>query len=70
MSKAIAPILARTAVDEIETQHDAVLRLVRIVGSESGHRETDALSSLYDLLENPRLGVVSKACHGEPHERE
>lgn len=65
MSKSLATLLARTAVDQIETQHGAVERLVQAAAGEPGEGTNLARTALYGLLTSPRLGVVSKACHGE-----
>lgn len=71
MRKELAPLLARTAIDEVETQHDAVGRLVKVFaeardGSAAQDVVDDSRTALYGLLASPRLAVVSKACHGEP----
>lgn len=79
MKKEFSSLLTRTAIDEIETQHDAVARLVKIleatVGAASDRNGINEASSdtnvlearrvIYDLLFSPRLAVVSKACQGE-----
>lgn len=72
MRKELAPLLARTAVDEVETQHDAVSRLVKVFAEareEPAAQDVvdDSRTALYGLLASPRLAVVSKACHGEPY---
>lgn len=73
MSKALGPLLARAAIDETETQHDAVGRLVQLLlfekksGPKSSAEDAaiiDARNALFGLLESSRPGVVSKACHG------
>lgn len=67
MKKDLGPLLARASVDEIETQHDAVGRLVKILAEARDPDDgvEDARTALYDLLTSPRLAVVSKACRGE-----
>ena len=73
MKNELGPLLARASVEEIETQHDAVGRLVKILAEASdadgstpaATQVEDARSALYELLSSPRLAVVSKACHGE-----
>lgn len=67
MKKYPGPLLARVSVNEIETQHDAVGRLVKILAEarDTDDGVADACTALFDLLASPRLAVVSKACHGE-----
>lgn len=70
MRKDLAPLLARMVVDEVETQHDAVGRLVKVFaeatdGSAAQDVVDDSRTALYGLLGSPRLAVVSKACHGK-----
>ena len=72
MKKNIGPLLARALINEIETQHDAVGRLVKILAEArdaddptAAAEVADARTALFDLLASPRLAVVSKACHGE-----
>ena len=69
MKDEIAPLLARTALDEVETQHNAVGKLVNILQGKSTGRDkdaslADARDALYGLLASPRPGVASKACQG------
>lgn len=72
MSKALAPFLARASVDQTETQHDAVGRVVQFIFEKhDGTSEADAAAlaegrnALYMMLGSSHLAVVSKACRGK-----
>lgn len=76
MSKALAPLLTRAAVDEIEIQHDAVGRVVQFLFEKSKSNGTttrgvdeaavaEGRNALYGMLRSSQPAVVSKACRGE-----
>lgn len=69
MKKELSVLLARAAVDEVETQHDAVDRVVKVLAraeeAEDAAAVSDGRRALYGLLASPQLAVVSKACHGD-----
>lgn len=70
MKNEISPLLSRTALEEVETQHIAVGRLVNILRERSTSRDNssslleEARAAIYGLLVSPRPAVVSKACQG------
>lgn len=70
MKNDIDRLLALTALEEVETQHIAVGRLVNILRDNSTSRDNssslldEARAAIYGLLVSPRPAVISKACQG------
>ncbi len=68
MKKDLAALLSRVEVDQPETSHGAIGRLLKLAtdpSSEKANEAAEAKQALFQLLSSSRLSAVSAACQGE-----